>query len=145
MPDNLARSNTNPTARTVGPMFLFPNRYLVFERIYGVLASSKGIAHAGPATPARPNTNPPARTVGPMFLFPNRYIVFERIYGVLASCKGLPPVGTANSHRYADFPHLQVSDAVVNGDAIDIGPLAAAFSSDLPEYSDRHRFIGWIF
>src|SRR6476661_9546818 len=94
---------------------------------------------------ARSNTNPTARTVGPMFLFPNRYIVFERIYGVLASCKGLPPVRTANSHQYADFPPLQVSDAVVNGDAIDRSPLAADFSSDLLEYSHCHRFVGLIF
>src|SRR4028119_1014497 len=94
---------------------------------------------------ARSNTNPTARTVGPMFLFPNRYIVFERIYRVLASCKGLPPVRTANSHHYADFPHLQVSDAVVNGDPIDIDPLAADFSSNFLEYSHCHWFVGLIF
>ena len=78
---------------------------------------------------ARSNTNPTARTVGPMFLFPNRYIVFEGIYGVLASCKGLPAVGAAHSDHYANFPHLQVSDTVVNGDPIDICPLAADFCS----------------
>lgn len=91
------------------------------------------------------DADPASRPILPVLFFPDRGVVLEGIDSVLAGGKGFGPVRTADGNEDADFANSELTRAVMNDNACDIGPLLPNLHSDLLEYLDCHGLIGLVF